>query len=54
MLEVVKKAFHRLWVDAKRAEDSSRSRQEQMSCGRKGECKALRRKWALAKELKAK
>ena len=55
-METVKKteAFHRLWVDAKRSEDRTRSRQEQLRLREEGECKALRRKCALARELKAK
>ena len=55
-VEVVKKteAFHRLWVDAKRNEDRARARQEQLRLREEGECKALRRKCALARELKAK
>ena len=55
-VEAVKKteAFHRLWVDAKRSKDRARARQEQLRLREEGECKALRKKCALARELKAK
>ena len=41
-------------MDAKRCEDRARARQEQMRLREEGECKALRGKCALARELKAK
>ena len=47
-------AVHRLSVDAKRGEDRAKARQEQMRMREEGECKTLRGKCGLARELKAK